>query len=67
MEFTVDRIENDKIVLCMKDGKTIDMNISLCPFAKEGDVVEIKINEEKTDERRKRIEEKWNRLKNSEI
>lgn len=67
MEFTVDRIENDKIVLCTKDGKTMDMDIMLCPLAKEGDVVEIRINEEKTDGRKKKMEERWNRLKKGGI
>ena len=54
MQVTVDRIEEDYIVLELEDGNIIDVPKELIPGAKEGDIVDIYIN---TDEREKKEEE----------
>ena len=54
MQVTVDRIEEDYIVLELEDGNIIDVPKELIPGAKEGDIVDIYINK---DEREKKAEE----------
>ncbi len=54
MQVTVDRIEEDYIVLELEDGNIIDVPKELIPGAKEGDIVDIYINK---DEREKKEEE----------
>ena len=54
MQVTVDRIEEDYIVLELEDGNIIDVPKELIPWAKEGDIVDIYINK---DEREKKEEE----------
>ena len=52
MQVTVDRIEEDYIVLELEDGNIIDVPKELIPGAKEGDIVDIYINK---DEREKKV------------
>ena len=51
MQVIVDRIEGDYLVLELEDGFIIDVKRELIPGAKEGDIVDIYINEEATKER----------------
>lgn len=53
MQVTVDRIEEDYIVLELEDGSIVDIPKELIPGAKEGDIVDIYINK---DEREKKEE-----------
>lgn len=46
MQVTVDRIEEDYIVLELENGNIIDVPKELIPGAKEGDIVDIYINKE---------------------
>lgn len=55
MQITVDHIEDDYLVVELEDLTTIDIPRALIPNAKEGDVVDIIINEEATNERRKEV------------
>ena len=54
MQVTVDRIEEDYIVLELEDGSIVDVPKELIPGAIEGDIVDIYINK---DEREKKEEE----------
>ena len=55
MQIIVDHIEDDYLVVELEDLSTIDVPRALIPNAKEGDVVDIIINEEATNERRKEV------------
>lgn len=55
MEVIVDRFEGGFAVVELPDRTMIPVDKRLLPDAKEGDVVEIKINPEKTEERRNKI------------
>ncbi|AOY76720.1 DUF3006 domain-containing protein [Clostridium formicaceticum] len=58
MKVTIDRFEGEYAVVELENRRTIDMPKSLVPEgAKEGDVLEIRIDREETDSRKKRIEE----------
>ncbi len=57
MRVIIDRFEGDFAVVEMGNGETVNMPGILVPKgAKEGDVIDIQINEEKTLERRRKIE-----------
>jgi len=62
MIITIDRIENNIIVAELPDGQFIDFPGKLFPDANEGDVYTIKKDVAETDIRRKRINEKMNKL-----
>lgn len=55
MQITVDHIEADYLVVELEDLSTIDIPRALIPDAKEGDVVDIIINEEATNERKQEV------------
>ncbi|MCI8394516.1 MAG: DUF3006 domain-containing protein [Bacilli bacterium] len=55
LEYVVDRIETDFIVLEIQNGKTINCPREIIPRVKEGDVISIKIDQNKTKKRRKKI------------
>lgn len=55
MQIIIDHIEDDYLVVELEDLSTIDVPRALIPNAKEGDVVDIIINEEATNERRKEV------------
>ena len=60
MEVIVDRIEGDYAVVEVDKGKMCNLPIEVVPNVKEGDVVTITINKDKTEERKKTIEELMN-------
>ena len=60
MEVIVDRIEGDYAVVEVDKGKMCNLPIELVPNVKEGDIVTIIINKDKTEERKKIIEELMN-------
>ncbi|MDO5014638.1 MAG: DUF3006 family protein [Clostridia bacterium] len=45
MKFPIDRIEFDKIILELPDCTTTEIDLALAPSAKEGDVLEIKVEQ----------------------
>lgn len=60
MNVIVDRIEGDYAVVEIDKGKMCNLPIELVPNVKEGDIVTIIINKDKTEERKKIIEELMN-------
>jgi hypothetical protein len=63
MQVIIDRFEGDFAVVELPNKETIDVPIALFPNAKQGDVINIIINHEETDKRKKNINELFNRLK----
>ncbi len=61
MDVIVDRIEGDYAVVEIDKGKMCNLPLELVPNIKEGDVVTITINKDKTEARKKTIEEIMNR------
>lgn len=57
MDVIVDRIEEGYVIVEIEKGKTSKIGLDLVPSVKEGDVISIIINEDKTEERRKIIEQ----------
>ena len=62
MEYVVDRIENDMVLLEMPDGDCVDVPRKLLPDAKEGDIVNITVDSQKTEKRKEELEKRANRL-----
>lgn len=60
MDVVVDRIEGEYAVVEIKKGEMCNLPIELVPNVKEGDIVTITINKNKTEERKKTIEELMN-------
>ena len=55
MQITVDRIEDEFLVVELEDGNIVDIPKELVPDAKEGDVIDIYINKEETENRKKEV------------
>ncbi len=60
MEVIVDRIEGDYAVVEIEKGNMSEIPLELVPYVKEGDIVTITINKDKTEKRKKTIEELMN-------
>ena len=60
MDVIVDRIEGDYAVVEIEKGKMCNLPLVFVPNVKEGDVVTITINKDKTEKRKKTIEELMN-------
>ena len=60
MNVIVDRIEGDYAVVEIDKGKMCNLPIEVVPNVKEGDIVTIIINKDKTKKRKKTIEELMN-------
>ena len=60
MDVIVDRIEGDYAVVEIEKGKMCNLPLELVPNVKEGDIVTIIINKDKTKKRKKTIEELMN-------
>lgn len=60
MDVIVDRIEGDYALVEIEKGKMCNLPIELVPDVKEGDVVTITINKDKTKDRKKTVEELMN-------
>lgn len=56
MKVIIDRFEGEYAVVEIDVGKCVDVPKVLFPNAKEGDVVEIKIDYEETKKRKKHVE-----------
>lgn len=57
MEVIVNRIEGDYLILELPNGKILNVPKDLIPEAKEGDIITISIDKEKTNTRRKEMQE----------
>ncbi len=63
MRVTIDRFEGNFVVVELANKETVNMPKILVPEgAKEGDIIDIKINEEKTGERRQNMEKMMQNL-----
>lgn len=63
MNFVVDRFEGDYAVVELKNKEMLNIPRAILPEqAKEGDVINISIEETETENRKKRIEDKFNSL-----
>ena len=63
MQVIIDRFEDDFAVVELPDKNTLPIHKRLVPEnAKEGDVIEITINSQLTEERKKKLESKFNSL-----
>lgn len=63
MKFTIDRFEGEYAVVELENMDMINIPKEILPEGtKEGDILEVSINKDETEEREKRIEEKFNRL-----
>lgn len=60
MEVIVDRIEGDYAIVEIEKGNMSNLPLDLVPNVKEGDIVTITINKDKTEDRKKNIEELMN-------
>ncbi|MFA5576578.1 MAG: DUF3006 domain-containing protein [Tissierellaceae bacterium] len=63
MRFTIDRFEGEYALVELGSGHILDIpKAILPPEAKEGDIVSLRIEEEETEERRRRIQRKFDSL-----
>lgn len=60
MEVIVDRIEGDYAIVEIEKGNMSNLPLDLVPNVKEGDIVTITVNKDKTEDRKKTIEELMN-------
>ena len=62
MEVIVDRVENGVLILELEDGTLASLPQKLIPTAKEGDVITFAVDKDKTQNRKKKMAERVNRL-----
>ena len=62
MKVIIDRFEGDYAVVEIDVGKFVNMQKILIPNAKEGDVVEIIVNQEETQKRKEHIKDLMSNL-----
>lgn len=62
MKVIIDRFEGDYAVVEIDVGKFVNMPKTLIPNAKEGDVVEIIVNQEETQKRKEHIKDLMSNL-----
>lgn len=62
MEVTIDRFEGDYAVVEIDVGEFVSIPKVLVPDAKEGDIIEIRINKEKTEHQKEKITNLMNSL-----
>ena len=55
MQITVDRIEGEYLVVELENGSIVDIPKELVPDAKEGDIIDIYINKEETENRKEEV------------
>ncbi|MCI8575884.1 MAG: DUF3006 domain-containing protein [Bacilli bacterium] len=55
MKVIIDRFEKDFAIVEIEEGLFANLPKVLIPYATEGDVIEIKVNHQKTEERKKTI------------
>jgi len=65
MQVIIDRFEAEFAVIELENKETVDVPAVLFPGAKEGDVIDITINHEETNKRKKNIAKLFNKLKDN--
>ena len=68
MKVIIDRFEERFAIVELEDRSIIDISRQLSPHgAKEGDVIEIRIDREETERRRKKARDLMDRLVNEDV
>lgn len=67
MKLTVDRKEENLLVLISPDGEIINVSEKLCPEAREGDIISVEILKGETENRKEELRKKLEFLKNRNI
>lgn len=63
MKFTIDRFEEEFAIVELANKEMISIPRSILPIeAKEGDIISVSVEQGETEERRKRIQSKFDRL-----
>lgn len=63
MRFTIDRFEGDYAIVELEGKEMLDMPRILLPLdAKEGDIINVSIDKEGTENRKKEIQDRFNNL-----
>lgn len=63
MKFTIDRFEGEYAIVELEDREMVEIPRIILPSgAKEGDILNISIDEDETEIRRRRIQAKFNSL-----
>ncbi len=63
MKWIIDRIENNIAVCELENGEMLDVKISALPKGiREGDVINLSVDETETNERKERIDKLMNSL-----
>lgn len=63
MRFTIDRFEEEFAIVELENGDMVEIPRAILPIeAKEGDILSITIEKDETEERKKRIQSKFDRL-----
>ena len=62
MKVIIDRIEGTMAVVELPDGSYADLPSVLVPEAQDGDILEIRVLEEETRQRREQMQARRNRL-----
>lgn len=62
MQVTIDRFEGNYAIVELSEGMFVNLPRILVPDAKEGDIIDISIDIDKTEARKKRIENLQNNL-----
>ena len=63
IQVIIDRFEGNFAVVELPNKEMLDVPIALFPDAKQGDVIDININHDETDKRKKNIDDLFNKLK----
>ena len=62
MKVIVDRIEGEMLVVELENMSTVNIPLAVIPEAKEGDVINITVDRGDTENMRRRIRKKMNKL-----
>lgn len=63
MRFTIDRFEGELAIVELENREIIEIPKAILPMeAKEGDIIIISVDEKETQDRKKRIQEKFESL-----
>lgn len=63
MRFTIDRFEEEFAIVELENGEVVEIPKAILPSeSKEGDIISISVEKDETEERKKRIQNKFDRL-----
>lgn len=63
MKFTIDRFEGEFAIVELENKEMLDIPKAILPIeAKEGDIISVSVEQGETEERKERIQSKFDRL-----